>query len=85
MLTPSETRASSPTPTERPNTTDPRTPSQEHMETQSTPMMTAEQCKAMLNFKAFLAKDHMRDWVNKKGMFGKVSEQEIDELVEKMF
>jgi hypothetical protein len=55
------------------------------MEIQSTPMTTADQCKAMLNFKAFLAKDHIRDCINKKGFSGKVSEKEIDELVENMF
>ena len=85
MLTPSETRASSPTPTERPNTTNPPISSQERVEGQSVPLMTADQCKAMLNFKAFLAKDHMKDWINKKGMSDKVSEKELDDLVEKMF
>jgi hypothetical protein len=85
MLTPSETRASSPAPTERPLTTSTPIPNQEHIEINSVPTMTADQCRGMMNFKAFLAKDYMRDWLNKKGLADKVSEKEIDDLVEKMF
>ncbi|KAF2650488.1 hypothetical protein K491DRAFT_731328 [Lophiostoma macrostomum CBS 122681] len=85
MPTPSETRASSPTPTERPHTTNTPISSQEPIDNGPVLTMTADQCRAMMNFKAFLAKDYMRDWVNKKGLADKVSEKEIDDLVKKMF